>query len=348
MAFGMPLRRAQALAADAERAGFAGVVVTEGGRTAYLTCAAMALATTDLELSTGIAVAFPRSPMVSAQVAWELADTSAGRFRLGLGAQVAAHIRRRYDAPFDQPARRLAEYVRAVRACFAAFRGEAPLHFEGEFYRLTLLPPMWSPGPIDAPDPRIDMAAVNPLMLRLAGEVADGVQVHPLNHRRYLAEVVRPELAAGARRAGKDPASLRISVPVLTAAGETDEEQWRWREAARAQVAFYGSTPNYALLFELLDRPDTTARLRERQKAGDLPGMAAVIDDELLDHFVVQGTFGQVADRLAQRYGGLADRLVLYFAGASWERDRADFQRYGELASRLAAGPESGAAGSTG
>ena len=336
MAFGMPLARAQALAADAERAGFAGVVVTEGGRTAYLTCAAMALATSRLELSTGIAVAFPRSPMVSAQLAWELADASGGRFRLGLGTQVAAHMRRRYDAPFDHPARRLAEYVQAVRACFAAFRGEAPLAFEGEFYRLTLLPPVWSPGPIAPPDPAVDMAAVNRLMLRLAGQVADGVQVHPLNHRRYLAEVVRPELATGARRAARDPASLRVSVPVLTAAGESDEEQARWREAARAQVAFYGSTPNYAMLFELLDRPDTTARLRERQKAGDLPGMAAVIDDELLDHFLVQGTFDQLADELTQRFTGLADRLILYFAGASWERGGAQFEGYGELARRLA------------
>lgn len=336
MAFGMPLERAQRLAADAELAGYHGVVVTEGARTAYLTCAAMALATERLELATGIAVAFPRSPMVSAQVAWELADSSSGRFRLGLGAQVGAHIRRRYDAPFDHPARRLAEYVRAVRACFSAFRGQQPLDFAGDFYRLSLLPAMWSPGPIAVSDPAVDMAAVNPLMLRLAGEVADGVQVHPLNHPRYLAEVVRPQVAAGARRAGRDPGSLRMTVPVLTAAGDTEEERWRWREAARAQVAFYGSTPNYSLIFELLDRPEVTARLRERQKAGDVAGMTAVVDDAILDHFVVQGTFAELPGLLVQRLGGLADRLLLYFAGASWERDRAHFEACGAVASEVA------------
>lgn len=336
MSFGMPLRSAQQLAADAGRAGYQGVVVTEGGRTAYLTCAAMALAGGDLELSTGIAVAFPRSPMVSAQVAWELADASGGRFRLGLGAQVRAHMQRRYDAPFDHPARRLAEHVSAVRACFRAFRGEEPLHFEGAFHHLSLLPSTWSPGPIGVPDPAIDMAAVNPLMLRLAGEVADGVQVHPLNHPRYLAEVVRPQVAAGAERAGRDPGALRICVPVLTAAGDTDEEQARWREGARAQVAFYGSTPNYTVVFELLGRPEVTARLRERQKAGDLAGMTAVVDDELLDHFVVQGTFAELPGLILQRLGGLADRLVLYFAGASWERDRAHFEGCGEVARTVA------------
>jgi len=332
MAFGMPLRRAQQLAADAEAAGFAGAVVTEGGRTAYLTCAAMALATERLELATGIAVAFPRSPMVSAQVAWELADTSGGRFRLGLGAQVEAHVRRRYDAPFEHPAPRLAEYVRAVRACFRAFRGEERLAFEGDFYRLTLLPPTWSPGAIAVADPPIDLAAVNPFMLRLAGEVADGVHVHPLNHPRYLAEVVRPQVALGAARTGRDPASLEFTVPVLTAVGDSDEEQNCWWELARSQVAFYGSTPNYAFLFELLGHPGTTARIRERQKAGDTAGMAAVVDDDLLAHFVVRGTFAELPRLLVDRFGGLADRVVLYFAGATWAADGETFFRYGQLA----------------
>ena len=331
MSFGMPLQRAQQLAQDAERAGFSGAVVTEGGRTAYLTTAAMALATDELELATGIAVAFPRSPMVTAQVAWELADTSGGRFRLGLGTQVQAHIRRRYDAPFDHPAARLAEYVSAVRAAFRAFRGEEPLAFEGRFYRLTLLPAMWSPGPIAAADPPIDMAAVNPTMLRLAGSVADGVHVHPLNHRRYLEDAVKPNVAAGAKAAGRDPAGLRLTVPVLTAAGD-DADQERWRELARAQVAFYGSTPNYSLVFELLGRPETTARIRERQKAGDMAGMAAVVDDDLLDAFVVHGTFTELPGRLVERFGGVADRLVLYFAGAAWNQDRGALEAYGEVA----------------
>ncbi len=335
MTFGSPLRQAQALASDASGAGFAGLVVTEGGRTAYLTCAAAALAC-DLDLATGIAVAFPRSPMVTAQLAWELADLTGGRFRLGLGTQVEAHIRRRYDAPFEHPGPRLRDYLGAVRASFAAFGGEAPLDYAGEFYRLNLLPAMWSPGPIAAGDPPIDIAAVNPWMLEMAGEVADGVHVHPLNHPAYLEEVVLPHLAAGAARAGRDPAGLHLTVPAFTAVGDTEEEQAAWRETARAQVAFYGSTPNYGFLFELLGREGTTARIRERQKAGDVAGMTAVVDDDLLDQFVLQGTFEELPARIVERYGAVADRVVLYFAGMAWGRDPEQLGRWGAMAAEVA------------
>ena len=214
-------------------AGYAGLVITESGRTAYLACAAAALSGADLDIATGVAVAFPRSPMVTASIAWELAEASGGRFRLGIGTQVRAHIERRYGSDFDPPGPRLREYVLALRAIFKAFRGEEPLKFEGEYHQLSLLPPMWSPGPIACPDPPIDVAAVNPWMLRMAGRHADGVHVHPLNTPTYLAETVVPELASGARRAGRDPAELIKIVPVFTAVGDTDEERARWREMAR-------------------------------------------------------------------------------------------------------------------
>jgi probable F420-dependent oxidoreductase len=335
MTFGLPLRQAAQLARDAEAAGFTGVVVTEGGRTAYLTCAAMTLAA-QLELSTGIAVAFPRSPMVTAQVAWELQEASGGRFRLGLGSQVRAHVERRYGVAFDPPGPRLREYVLALKACFRAFRGE-PLAFDGRFWRLSLLPPMWSPGPIAAPDPPIDVAAVNPWMLRMAGEVADGIHVHPLNHPRYLAEVVRPNIDAGAVRAGRDPNALSLTVPAFTAVGRTPGARDRWRELARAQVAFYGSTPNYAFIFDMLGFEGTTARIRERQKMGDLEGMAKVVDDELLAHFLVEATPDELPDRLRTRYGGIADRVVLYFAGLAWRDDPGLFAELGAAARELSA-----------
>jgi probable F420-dependent oxidoreductase len=334
MTLGAPLRRAGQLAIDAAAAGFDGLVVTEGGRTAYLTCAAAALSA-DLDLSTGIAVAFPRSPMVTAQLAWEMADATNGRFRLGLGTQVRAHIVRRYDAPFDHPGPRLREYVGAVRACFAAFRGDAPLAFEGDFYSLTLLPAQWSPGPIGPPDPPIDIAAVNPYMLRVAGQVADGVHVHPLNHPAYLTEIVLPNLLAGMARADRPGLTPHLTIPVFTAVGESESEQARWREMARAQVAFYGSTPNYGFIFELLGREGTTERLRERQKAGDHAGMVALIDDDLLEAFVVTGTFDELPQRLAQRYGGVAQRVVLYFAGLAWGEDPTSLLRWGEMAHQL-------------
>jgi probable F420-dependent oxidoreductase len=324
MTGGLPLRDAQALAVDAERAGFDGMVVTEGGRTAYLTCAAAALAS-QLDLATGVAVAFPRSPMVTAQVAWELAQASGGRFRLGLGTQVRAHVQRRYAADFDPPGPRLREYVRAVRACFEAFKGTTPLAFEGDYWSMNLLPAQWTPGPLDVPDPPIDVAAVNPWMLRMAAEVADGIHVHPLNTPTYLETTVVP--AAGA---------AELIIPAFTAPGDTADDQERWRGRVRAQIAFYGSTPNYAFIFEQLGREGTTDRIRERMRAGDLAGMAAVIDDDLLRHFCVSGTFAEVADGLVARYGGLASRVVLYSAGSAWQEDRGALGAWGEMAREVA------------
>jgi probable F420-dependent oxidoreductase len=325
-----PLRRVQALARDAAAAGFDGLVVTEGGRTAYLSCAAAALAA-DIDVATGIAVAFPRSPMVTAQVAWELADATGGRFRLGLGTQVRAHITRRYGAEFEPPGPRLREYVEAVRAIFRAFRREERLDFHGRWWSFDLLPDQWSPGPITVADPPIDLAAVNPWMLRTAGAVADGVHVHPLNTSVYRAETVGPEVAAGARAAGRDPAAVELIVPVFTAVGDTDQERDRWREQARVQVAFYGSTPNYAFVFDQIGFDGLTARIRERQKAGDLAGMAAVVTDDVLDHFVVTASWSELGPELRRRYEGTVSRLVLYFAGASWQADGGGFGRWAEV-----------------
>lgn len=330
-----PLRTVDRLARDAATAGFDGLVVTESGRTAYLSCAAAALAA-DIDVATGIAVAFPRSPMVTASTAWELAEASGGRFRLGLGTQVRAHVTRRYGAEFDPPGPRLREYVQCLKHIFAAFRGDAPLAFDGRWWKLSLLPAQWSPGPIGVPDPPVDVAAVNPWMLEMAGEVADGVHVHPLNTPTYLRETVLPALATGAARSGRDRAALSLMVPCFTAAGD-DAEQARWREMARVQVAFYGSTPNYGFIFEQVGFEGVTERIRERQKAGDIAGMAAVVTDDLLEHFVVTAGWDDLADALVARYGGIADRVVSYFAGASWSQDPASLERWGAVTARLKA-----------
>lgn len=328
MSAGGRLREVQDLARDVAGTGLDGIVLTEAGRTAYLSCAAAALAA-DVDILTGIAVAFPRSPMVSAQIAWELAEASGGRFRLGLGTQVRAHIERRYASAFDPPGPRLREYVQAVRACFRAFRGEERLAFEGRWWSMSLLPGQWSPGPIDQPDPPIDVAAVNPWMLRMAGEVADGIHVHPLNTVTYLRDTVLPNATAAGRRP-------ELIVPAFTAFGDTDEERNRWREMARMQVSFYGSTPNYAFIFDQLGFDGLTARIRERQKAGDLAGMAELVDDDVLAHFLTEGGWSDAARLLHDRYTGVADRVVLYFAGMAWTQDRATLERWGSVATELA------------
>jgi probable F420-dependent oxidoreductase len=335
MTTAQPLPRLRQLAIDAERAGFSGLVITESGRSAYLSCAVAAL-DTELNILTGVAVAFPRSPMVTAQVAWELAEASGGRFRLGIGTQVRAHIERRYGSEFEHPGPRLREYVEALRAIFAGFRG-APLAFEGEHWKLSLLPAMWSPGAIDVADPPIDIAAVNPWMLRMAGEVADGVHVHPLNSPTYLRETVQPSVAEGAKAAGRDASDVQLIVPVFTAPGDTPEARAPWWERARFQVAFYGSTPNYGFIFDQLGFEGTTPRIREKQKAGDIAGMAGCIPDDLLEHFCVSGDWGEVADQLIARYRGSADRVVSYFAGGEWGRDPSRLGPWGELAKAVQA-----------
>ncbi len=331
---GAALPRIGQLAREAHAGGFSGLVFVESGRTAFLSATAAALAA-PLDLATGIAVAFARSPMITAQLAWELADVTGGRFRLGLGTQVRAHVERRYSMPFEHPGPRLREYVLALRAIFAAFRGDERLDFKGDFYSFSLLTPQWAPGRITHDHPTIDVAAVNPWMLRMAGEVADGLHVHPLNNPTYLRETVLPNLAAGAARAGRDPAGLTLFVPTFVAAGDTEAELTAAREGVRRQISFYGSTPNYAFLFDQIGFEGTTERLRERQKAGDLDGMAAVITDDLLDHFAVSGTWAELPERIVERHRDVADRVVLYLTGDDVFASPTDIEQWGAVAAEV-------------
>ena len=325
-----PLVKTGSLARRALDSGYAGMLFTEAGRTAYLNVAAAALAAPGLELSTGVAVAFPRSPFVTASTAWELQEATGGRFRLGLGTQVKAHIERRYGMEFSRPGPRMRDYILAVKACFAAFRG-APLDHHGEFYDLSFITPQWSPGKIDAPDPKVDVAAVNPWMLRMAGEVADGLHVHPIGEPGYLRRHVVTNVAEGARSAGRDPSSIDLIVPVMTIVGDTDAERHAEREHARTMLSFYGSTPNYAFVWDEAGFEGTTSRIREKQKAGDFAGMAAQITDEHLAVFAVESSWDGLAAALLDRYDGMASRVVLYNAA----RDPERFERYGEVARRV-------------
>ncbi|WP_120313630.1 LLM class flavin-dependent oxidoreductase, partial [Mycobacterium alsense] len=216
--------------------------------------------------------------------------------------------------------------VRAVKACFTAFR-TGKLDHHGEFYDLDFITPQWSAGPIDEPDPKVDVAAVNPWMLRMAGEVADGVHVHPIGEPGYLRRHVLPNVAAGAAKAGRDPSDIAMIVPVMTIVGDSDEERDGQREAARASMAFYGSTPNYAFIWDEAGFEGTTARIREKQKAGDFAGMAAQVTDEHVAAFATESSWDGLADALSEKYAGIATRLVLYSALGDDER----FERYGEV-----------------
>ncbi len=320
------------LAAELERVGFSGMLYTETSQVPWMQIAAAATVAPKLTFTTGIAVAFPRSPMVSAAIVWELAHNTEGRFRLGLGSQVKAHIQRRYSAEFAPPGPRLRDYVLAVKACFRAFRGDEKLSYEGPYYRLNLLPPQWAPPRHAFGDIKVDISAVGPYMTRMAGEVADGVHVHPFHSMQYIQQRLLPAVTAGAAEGGRDPADVCLIVPVFAVPGDTHEERATLIETARTQIAFYGSTPNYAFQFDDLGFEGTTAQLGERLRAGDIPGMAALITDEMLEHFAVIAPWDEIADRLVERYAGVATRIVSYLAAESIRRNPPVVDRWGEIA----------------
>ena len=339
MISGVALRDAYRFGVDVEANGFSGLWFTEGGRTAYLGCGAVALATSTITLGTAVAVAFPRSPMITAKTAWELADATAGNFVLGLGTQVKAHVERRYSSAYAQPGPRLREYVLALRAIFDSFQNGTPLNFEGEFYNFTIGNlGVWTGGAIATPDVPIYLAAVRPWMLRMTGEVADGLHVHPFHSRRYLDEVIRPNVAAGAVAAGRDPSNVKLVCPVLTIVGDTEEEREHWRKRARSQIAFYGSTRTYAGVFETHGWHGVSENLHALQRAGDVAGMAAAVTDDMLDVLAITATWDDLAAKLLERYAGAADRIVMYFSGSGWREDASTFGRWAEVARAVRGG----------
>jgi probable F420-dependent oxidoreductase len=326
------------LARDVEAAGFSGMLFTETTQTPWMSIAVAATAAPRLEFSTGIAVAFPRSPIVSAGLAWELADNTGGRFRLGLGSQVRAHIERRYGVAFDPPGPRLRDYVLAVKACLRAFRGEEPLAHDGPYYKLSLLPATWAPRPHEHGDIKVDVSAVAPWMCRMAGEVADGIHVHPFHSLPYLRNRLLPAVGEGAAGAGRSVEHVDLIVPVFAIPGDTPEERARLVERARGQIAFYGSTRNYAFQFDDLGFEGTSARLNEKLKAGDIPGMAALITDEMLEAYTVVAPWDDMAAALRDRYDGVAARLVMYLAEDSIRADPSTLPRWGEIARAVVGG----------
>jgi len=318
-------------------AGFSGLLYTETSSVPWMSITAASIAAPELFFTTGIAVAFPRSPMVSAAVAYEMAANTDGRFRLGLGSQVKAHVVRRYGSEFDRPAARLRDYVAAVKACFRAFNREEKLSHEGDFYELSLLPPDWAPRAHDHPTP-VDISAVGPMMTKVAGEVADGVHVHPLHSMHYIENRLLPGLAEGAAKADRDVDDLELIVPVFACPGDTPEEQAVYTAQAKRQIAFYGSTPNYAFQFDDLGFDGTTAKIREKFKAGDLATIGDVITDEMLDHYALVAGWDDMADKLLERYRGTAGRVVMYLGGPQMRNDPIELGKWGEIARAVRAG----------
>jgi probable F420-dependent oxidoreductase len=335
IAMGRPLRDIPDLVREVEECGFNGLWFTESGRTAYTGCTAAALTADHIDIGTAVAVAFVRSPMVTAQVAWELADTTNGRFVLGLGTQVKAHNERRYSVTFDHPGSRLRECVLALRAIFRAFQGEEQLDFHGDFWSFDLLPRMWSPGPIEHPNVPIYVAAVRPWSCRMAGEVADGIHVHPFHSMKYLDEVVLPAIGEGAAKAGRAASDIAVVCPVMVVIGDTEEEIVAARDATRLRIAFYGSTRTYAGVFDIHGWEGTAERLHELQRAGDLEAMAETITDEMLAVYSIETTWDGLADALVDKYAGVADRVVMYDASSNWSYGAGTLDRWRDVAAAV-------------
>jgi probable F420-dependent oxidoreductase len=270
---GTPLADFPGEAARAESLGYSGVFSTESANDPFLPNALAAGTTNAVQLGTAIAVAFPRSPVQTAHSAWDLQRLTGGRFVLGLGTQIRAHVERRFSADFKPAAARMHEYVRALRAIWEAWQTGGELAFEGDFYRHTLMPPNFRPAPLDTGPPPIHLAAVRDRMLGVAGEVADGVMLHAFLTEQHLRDVVLPAL--GTR-------DIHIACGLFVA---TNEEEW---ESARRRVAFYGSTPGYWGVLETHGLKDLGERLHAHSKAGEWDRMPALIDDEVLALFCVR------------------------------------------------------------
>lgn len=320
------------LARKLETAGFSGMLFTETGQVPWMMISSAASVAKALSFFTGIAVAFPRSPMISAQIAWELAANTQGRFRLGLGSQVRGHVVRRYGANWDKPAAQMKDYVQAFQACIRAFRREERLNYEGRYYSLNLLPEQWTPARHEFEAIKIDISAVGPLMCRVAGELCDGLHVHPMHSVPYLQNRLLPAVAQGAERAGRDASNVELIVPVFTIVGDTPEERTHLKHIARTQVAFYGSTPNYAFQFEDLGFPGVSERLRDCMRAGDLSSLSSTINDEILQHFAVEARWDDMADTLMSRYQGVASRIVSYLAREDLRQRPDNLGKWGEIA----------------
>lgn len=318
----LDIRRVAEDARLVEALGYDGLVVEETKDDPYVVIALAAQATTTLRLGTAIAMAFPRSPTITAMSAWTIQKLSGGRFTLGLGSQVRGHIVRRFGLAYRPAGPWMRDYVRAVRAVWRAWQERRPLEFESEHYRLSLMVPLFDPGPIAHPDIPIHVAAVNPTMCRMAGEVADGLRPHPVCTPKYIREVMLPALAAGAKAAGRDAGGIAVAMKPLVCAAPDEATLAAKVEDVRARVAFYASTPGYRAAFEAHGLGALAAELATLSRAQRWDEMPARISDEILHTYAVVGTYAEIGRRLVARYRGLVTD-VEFSIPAGTERERA-------------------------
>jgi probable F420-dependent oxidoreductase len=299
------------LASEGEAFGYDGFWATETQADPFLGCAVAAQAARGIDIGTGIAVAFGRNPLTVALQANDIQLLSGGRFLLGLGSQVKAHIERRYSMQWSHPAPRMREFILAIRAIWRAWETGEKLDFRGDFYNHTLMTPFFNPGPNPEGNPKVILAAVGPRMTEVAGETADGIFCHAFGTERYLREVTLPALRRGAEKAGRSLEAFELLAPGFVVARDSEQERAEGVEFVRSQIGFYGSTPAYRPVLELHGWGALQAELNALTKQGAWDRLGGVITDEMVDAFAIVDTPEDAAAEVKRRYGDVATRITL-------------------------------------
>ena len=299
----------------AEAMGYDGLCTEDAAHDPFFPLMMAASTILRVTLETRVAIAFPRSPMVVAYSARDLQDFSGGRFRLGLGTQVKGHIQQRFSTEWSSPGPRLREYVQSVHAIWDAWQSGERLAFHGDYYNFSLMTPFFSPGKSVQPKPPVFISAVNPYNCRLAGEVCDGVALHPLTSAKYLNQVIKPNIAEGAAKAGRDPGSVNLSNSAFVVTGPNQAAIDTKKEAVKKQIAFYCSTRSYSKILEVQGFGDLGVWLHEMSLKQQWDQMTELITDEILDAFALVGGYSEIPGLMKERFDGLLDEVVFNAGG---------------------------------
>jgi probable F420-dependent oxidoreductase len=317
------MRDVAGIARAADAIGFAGLWTAETKHNSFFPLLIAAEHSQRIDLGTAVAIAFPRSPMITAQIAWDLQALSGGRFILGLGTQVRAHIERRFSMTWEAPVAKLRDYIEALRAIWNTWQTGAKLDFQGQFYNHTLMTPFFDPGPIATPHIPIYIAGVNERLARLAGELCQGFHVHPFHSVRYINEVVRPQVTVGAARSGRSASDVVLASGVFVITGPDEATIERMRAATREQIAFYASTPTYRVVMAVHGWQDVGEQLSRLASKKRWDQMGALITDQMLQVFAVQAPLDRLGQALRLRYEGILDRVSCYLPFVAGECDDA-------------------------
>lgn len=294
-----------------ERLGYDRAFSFEAKHDPFLPLAVAGEHTDRIELGTAIAIGFARTPMTLANAGWDLQALTGGRFTLGIGSQIRPHIEQRFSMPWSSPPRRLREMVLGIRAIWETWQNGVPLDFNGDFYTHTRMVPAFDPGPLEWGPPRIFTAGFGPQMTAVAGEVADGFLVHPVNSRRSLLELTVPALAEGASASGRSVDDVEVVCVTIVVTGRDEAQMEVSREAVRKQLAFYGTTPAYQPVFDLHGYGDLHPELRRLARLDRWDQMAGLIDDQLIETIAVVGEPHEIGDKIRERLEGISESVSL-------------------------------------